>query len=251
MAPRFVLMAALLPLSFAACVLAQDGAGKAPESPRQALSVLDKTYTTGHPDLYYEFDGMHRFVVGDYRGAMHYFRLAARYADKPSQLSIGLMYLEGQGVPRSPVMAYAWVALAAERNYPQFMATRDAIWGQLDADQRRQATQQEQALYAQYGDPVAKLRLEQAMRDSLADMSAGGLRPHQDVAVYTSTGGGQCAGGDARDCDKLYADWFWNPRHYFATRDAAWSGTVTVGSLQKAVPAKAGNRGQEPAAGQP
>lgn len=247
---RFHWMVALISFSFASCALAQEGSGNEAPATTQALSLMDKAYTAGHPDLYYEFDGMHCFAAGNYRGAMHYFLLAASYADKPSQLSIGLMYLNGQGVPKDLVKAYAWVAVAAERKYPQFVATRDAIWRRLNDDQRKLARQQEQVLYAQYGDPVAKPHLVQAMRDSLVDMYAGGFRPSQG-AVYTTTGSGQCADGDARDCDKLYADWFWNPKHYFAARDAGWTGTVTVGPLQKAASTKSGSSGQKPVANQP
>ena len=99
----------------------------AARTPSQILAAMDHTSTYGHPDQFNEFAGMHRYVAGDYAGAMKYFKEAARYADKLSQLSIGLMYLNGQGVARDPVAAFAWTAIAAERKYPQFLATRDAI----------------------------------------------------------------------------------------------------------------------------
>lgn len=74
----------------------------------QALNAMDKTYTEGHPDVINEFAGMHRYAAGDYSGAMKSFLIAASYADKPSQLSIGLMYLNGQGVQKDPATAWAW-----------------------------------------------------------------------------------------------------------------------------------------------
>jgi TPR repeat protein len=45
------------------------------------------------------------------------------YADKPSQLSIGFLYLNGEGVEKDPVTALAWFELASERGYPMYVAT--------------------------------------------------------------------------------------------------------------------------------
>jgi hypothetical protein len=193
----------------------------------QSLNAMDKTYTEGHPDVINEFTGMHRYAAGDYAGAMKSFLVAASYADKPSQLSIGLMYLNGQGVQKDAATAWAWISIATERNYPQFITTRDDLWGQLNSAQRQQAKATERQLYAQYGDPVAQPRMLQALQQSIANGSN---------ATSASTDAGQkyCAETHAKECADLYAKWYWDPNSYFAGRDSAWKQILVTPALQNA-----------------
>ena len=65
---------------------------------QEVLMAMGRTSTWGHPDEFGEFAGMSYYASGDYAKAMESFKLGARYADKLSQLSIGLMYLHGEGV---------------------------------------------------------------------------------------------------------------------------------------------------------
>jgi len=135
-------------LAFGLAWLAAAGgpaSGIAADSPdghtaEEVLAAMDRTSTWGHPDQYNEFAGMHCYTRGDYPCALSRFREAARYADKLSQLSIGLMYLNGQGVDKDPVVAFAWVAIAAERRYPPFLAPATAsgrTWTRSSANGRR------------------------------------------------------------------------------------------------------------------
>ena len=41
--------------------------------------------------------------------------------------NIGLMYEDGRGVDKDPVTACAWLAMAAERKYPSFIATSSTV----------------------------------------------------------------------------------------------------------------------------
>src|SRR5690348_10313615 len=91
------------------------------------LRAMNNASTWGHPDLFGEFAGMRRYAGQDYAGALKYFRYGARYADKLSQLSIGLMYDNGEGVAKDPATACAWLALSSERKYPSFVETRDRV----------------------------------------------------------------------------------------------------------------------------
>src|SRR5690242_11034200 len=164
---RLFLSAATLAGIAGIAVASDDPPGKTSE---EVLAAMDRTSTWGHPDLAAEFSGMHHYQAGRYPEAMADFKEAARYADKLSQLSIGLMYLNGQGVRKDPVAAFAWVAIAAERKYPQFTATRDGIWATLDASQREQAKALVEQLYGQYGDAVAKPRMAKVLRRYRARM---------------------------------------------------------------------------------
>lgn len=228
-----------------------DPPGKATD---EVLAAMDRTSTWGHPDLANEFSGMHYYEAGHYKEALASFRTAARYADKLSQLSIGLMYLDGQGVEKDPVAAFAWVAIAAERKYPQFIATRDAIWAMLDAEQRERAKALVGRLYPEYGDATAKPRMAKVLRRNrmvtgsllgFGGSSVASLTPAQYMTTLPpsrqeSSGGPMppCGahtieGGPMTGCGNLYVEWRWNPDVYFKTRDAAWIGTVTVGPLQQ------------------
>jgi hypothetical protein len=219
-----------------------------PKSPARVLKAMDNTPTEGHPDQYYEFAGMHAYFAGKYPEALKAFTAAARYADKLSQLSIGLMYLNGQGVQKDPVTAFAWVAIAAERKYPQFLTTRDEIWSQLDAHQRDQARALVANLYAEYGDSTAKLRMTMVLRRERTHLTGSYLgfgsdsvsseTPAQFFGVGEAGSGYPACGGETIDgatmtgCGNIYASWRWDPKQYFAVRDGAWTGTVSVGALQ-------------------
>jgi hypothetical protein len=233
----------------AACSVSAFQSDTEPKDPQRVLRAMDNTPTEGHPDEYNEFAGMHAYFAGNYPMAMKSFLEAARYADKLSQLSIGLMYLNGQGVQRDPVTAFAWVAIAAERKYPQFLATRDEIWSQLDARQRDQAKVLVDKLYAEYGDATAKPRMAMVLRRERTHQtgsylgfgsdSVTSLTPTQFFGIGGGTGGYPSCGSETIDgaamtgCGNIYASWRWDPKEYFAVRDGAWTGTVSVGALQK------------------
>lgn len=225
---------------------------------RKVLSAMEITPTQGHPDLYNEFVGMRHFAAGNYKAAMKSFLVGARFADKLSQLSIGLMYLNGKGVKKDPVTAFAWIAIAAERKYPSFLATRNTLWVKLDAQQRQQAKALIDKLYPEYGDTTAKRRMALRLRWARTKLTGSYLgNPISPMATLTPeqvTGIGPRppCGADTIDglpiigCGNLAkTDWYWNPKQYFKARDAQWTGTVTIGKVRtSATPAK--NATQQP-----
>jgi uncharacterized protein len=233
-----------------------DGApAPLPDKPSQkVLQAMRESSTEGHPDLHGQFQGILRYEKGDYAGAMKYFLVGARYADKVSQLSIGLLYLNGQGVAKDPATAYAWIALSAERNYPQFVATRDSILAQLNPQQRAQGSDILKPLMAEYGDAVAKPRLIAQLQQEKLHMTGSSLGFDDSLAAYTLaqfssqlTWGaagldpgdpmprcdlGAVEGGVITGCGDFWADNRWNSAAYFKATDRLWSGTVKVGPLQ-------------------
>jgi uncharacterized protein len=212
---------------------------------QEVLTAMNRSSTWGHPDQFGEFAGMQHFAAGNYQAAMKYFLIGARYADKLSQLSIGLMYLNGQGVQKDPVTAFAWIAIAAERKYPQFVATRDEVWAQLDATQRERAKALVASLYDEYGDVVAKPRMALALRQGRSEMTGSylgfqsssvsslTLEQFKGIGPMPACGAKTIDGGAITGCGNIYAEWRWDPKQYFQTRDGAWTGTVSVGPLQK------------------
>ena len=204
---------------------------------QRELVAMNNSSTNGHPDLFGQYTGWRLYADHDYVGAIKYFTMGAYYADKVSQLCLGLIYLNGNGVPADPVKAWAWLSLAAERGYPEFVATRDRVWSQLDAAQRTQAEAAVKTLAATYGDAVAQPRMLAALRMALSQRT--GSRTGFDAGAYMPNSGPTLT----PDPDNLRSRWYWDPRKYFAGRGAQWKGSVSVGPLKNlhATPAPAGS----------
>ena len=209
---------------------------------QKTLRAMHDASTWYHPDLFGQYAGVRRYAHHEYQDALKYFEVGAYYADKFSQLSIGLMHLNGEGVPKDAATAYAWLDLAAERNYPDFVATRDQVKAGLTPAQLEQAQALRATLGAKYGDAVAKPRMVLQLR--LGVMQMTGSHTGFDYGVShaaTREGCGNtttidgvavpvagCAGSD------IYAKSRWEPEQYFASRDAQWKATVSVGKLEGA-----------------
>ena len=215
---------------------------KTDEQTEKVLTAMNNASTWGHPDLFGEFAGMRHFSEGDYAGAMKYFRIGARYADKLSQLSIGLMYENGNGVAKDSVTACAWLAMAAERKYPSFMATRDRVCKALTPAQHDQAVAVLEKLMPVYGDAAAKPRMVRALQQAMTEGT--GSRLGFDSGIYQSSAKQNCGGPTIYEggvavpqtgcgATNYYDPARWDPKQYFAARDAQWRGTVSVGSMEE------------------
>lgn len=244
-----------------------------PQTERQdILKAMDAASTWGHPDLFGEFAGMKRYAKGEYKSAMKYFLMGARYADKPSQLAIGIMYVNGLGVDKDVATGCAWLDLAAERKYPRFVATYNVNCKGLTPAQRQQMDETLAKLRPEYGDRAAKQRMATTLR--LARTERTGSRVGFDFGTEVHSGGGMGFGAGSignsatRNCgnevvyaggaklptkgcvgNDFWAPENWDPDTYFRQRDAQWLGTVTVGEplktdtpeAGKAAPANAAN----------
>lgn len=239
------------------------------------LAAMHQASTWGHPDLFGEFAGMERYAKGDYKAALKYFKYGALYADKPSQLALGIMFANGLGVRKDAATGCAWLTLAAERNYPRMVATRDMVCGALTATQHSEAEAQLAALRPTYGDKVAKQRMATELRLAVSQRTGSHLGFDAGAIAHAGSdfsgfNGSAVVGSASRNCgstltidgipwppkgcvdDDFWAPYRWNPKQYFAARDAHRIGTVTVGELQdvkapaataKPQPASAGTAG--------
>ena len=216
---------------------------------QKTLRAMSNASTWFHPDLFGEFAGMRYYAHHDYKGAMKYFEIGAYYSDKLSQLSIGLMHLNGEGVQKDPATAYAWLCVAAERDYPDFVATRDRVKATLTPAQLQQAEGIRKTLLARYGDKVAKHRLIVQLRQGQMQITGshtGFDSGISQMAIGNCHGPAVVVGGDAMPqtgCGgvNMYAKQRWDPKQYFASRDAEWKATVSVGTMTEV--------GKAPAAG--
>ena len=57
--------------------------------------------------------GVEAWGRGDYDTALKEFRLLAEQGHTEAQMNLGIMYSQGQGVPKDSVQAYRWCILAA------------------------------------------------------------------------------------------------------------------------------------------
>lgn len=209
------------------------------------------TIDVSHPDQSYQELGFERAATGNYLDAQRFFRIAARFADKPSQLALAIMHDEGLGMPVDKAAAYAWSDLAAERGYPHFLAVRERLWSELDSDGQRRAVAIGTDLYRVYGDSVAKPRLEARLhrgltratgsRTGVVDESLqvgvvrkghGRVVPGQLHSQGNSLAGLAASAGRVRE---YYASYRWKPAEYWPRVDEAWlpTGEVEVGELSK------------------
>lgn len=236
-----------LALADAAETTASTPAGTDAQRPRvdenveRMLKDMAAASTWGHPDLYGEFGGMQAYAKGDYKTAMTDFKFGALYADKLSQLTLGLMYDGGLGVAKDSATGCAWLMLAAERKVPKFVATRDKICDALTPEQRATANTAFSELAPKYADAVAKLRIKHTFDQVLHNRT--GSRTGYDMGATTHNIGNrsECDGNTVlyiagvylpkSGCvdNQFWAPDNWNPETYFANRDAQWyRGVVSV-----------------------
>ncbi|MFE0500855.1 hypothetical protein ACFW0P_08780 [Lysobacter soli] len=210
----------------------------APSDRMHAADLDERTRKANNfPNELYRLYGSESAAKGEWGDALVQFTKAARYADKYSQHRISLMYWHGVGVTRDPALAYAWADLAAERMYPSFVVLREKMWLSLDDEQRTRALREGEALYAQYGDEVAKprlaaviLRQNSQVTGSRTGNVSGKLQTHSPRPGEISPMA--ASGADMAD---VYASWRMNPERYWAVEDAIWQdGSVEVGPAGKA-----------------
>jgi hypothetical protein len=220
----------------------------------RVLRAMNNASTWGHPDQYGEYTGMRLYSEGRYKDAIEYFKYGARYADKFSQLAIGLMYANGRGVKQSPVTACAWLALAAQTKAPGFVATRNRVCKALTPAQHEEAVAVLNKLLPVYGDKAAMRNMAGAL--NLGKMQTTGSRLGFDSGIWNTPptefsmtdGGapypdGKCAGPTLIAASEVPVSgcgstnfWVaarWDPKLYFAMRREHWLGIVTVGAAKQ------------------
>jgi len=193
--------------------------------------VMTDGFLEAHPDLWHRRAGMRGDASGNHKDARKHYRLAARYADKPSQARLGEMFWNGQGGEQDRVQGFLWMALAAERGYPEFDVWKMHYWSKLDKREREEARQREPGMLAEYADKVAKGRQEKAMRRAQRSSTGSLLGYSSASALYINL-----ARGGSIDPERYYAREFWEPGEYWKLQDRIWreefKGSVSVGDLE-------------------
>ncbi|MET0328817.1 MAG: sel1 repeat family protein [Luteimonas sp.] len=218
-----------------AVALAATPVLRAQETPSASeQQIMDSAgFLAAHPDLENRGRGWAAYNRGDHAEAMTFFQRGARYADKPSQGMVAEMHWNGDGVPRDPVLAYIWMDLAAERGYEGFTVLRERYWNALDDAQRAQAVSRGEAVYAEFGDAVAKPRIATVLRRARRQMTGSRVGMTGNLRIEIAGPGGV---PQSIDGSKYYAEKFWEPEAYQAWQDAVWTkprvGRVDVGEVE-------------------
>ena len=221
------LIALCLGLSSAATLAAEK------ENPDDALITASEGFLGEHPDLRWRWRGLRAYREGNFEEALGYFRRAARYADKPSQGMVAEMLWKGQGTPVDRPLAYAWMDLAAERHYPVMLINRERYWAAMSEAERQQALVIGESVYEEFGDDVAKERLESVLRRARRNVTGSrtGFVGALQIEIPTP------AGPMVIDGASYYAEKFWEPEQYWSWQDQDWKvppkGRVDIGSVQE------------------
>ncbi len=206
------------------------------EKPQQPEALTQSaSFLSGHPDLRWRTEAAKSYFAGRYEDALKQFKRAARHADKPSQAMVAEMYWRGEGVAADRAIAYAWMDLASERHYRDLLIKRERYWNELAPTERERALVIGDAVYAEYGDAVAKPRIEAALRRARSQTTGSRTGFVGALKVMISDGGG---GFLEVDGSQYYAAKYWKPEEYFKWQEQVWvdapRGKVDVGELEPA-----------------
>lgn len=204
-----------------------------PPDPVDDPLLITTGFLEHHQDLKYRLLGLEAYKQKRYDDALQYFRRASFFADKPSQGMVAEMYWNGEGAARDPVLAYAWMDLAAERGYLGFVGLRERYWKALGETERARAIEEGQAVYARFGDAAAKPRYEHQLRIGKREMT--GSRTGFNNGVKIQVPGPE--GSQTIDGSKFYDERYWDAKKYWAWQDRIWAkpriGKVTIGEIEE------------------
>lgn len=139
---------ALLMLSLASTAAAEERLSYADNTPGHKIMAL------GHS----------AFRAGRYQVALQNYQRAAYWGDKFGHYNVGVMHYHGQGTEQDVPRAWAWLELAAEREYPQMREVADLLWGRLIDEQKAEGRRiLINELIEVYGDEAAIRRTSRRM----------------------------------------------------------------------------------------
>lgn len=194
--------------------------------------VMDQGYLDGHPDQLWRARGVE--LLGQGRGAevVKNLRVAARYGDKPSQALLGALLWEGVEVPMDRAAAYAWMDLAAERGYREYLVTREEYWEDLSESERAKAVKVGGPIYDKYADVVAKPRLNNQLRRATRSITGSRTGFIANLTIIPMDRYAADITGD-----RYYDRRHWDPKQYWRVQDQLWNpkaprGHVEVGPLR-------------------
>lgn len=196
----------------------------------------ERGFIEAHPDMYWRELGQQSLKMGRSRDALSNFRKSASYADKASQAMVAEMLWNGTGVAQDRALAYAWIDLAAERGYRDLLAVREKYWSALTPDEQIRAVEVGQKVYDEFGDTVAKPRMNRELTRARGQITGsrlgrvGTLSIPKSIAPKVQDAGMDAVNVGGIDGSIYFADKYWKPELYWKWQDAQWNegGSVHV-----------------------
>ncbi len=214
-----------------------DAKSKTNEQGDDAFIVQSRSFMNSHPDLRSRSLGMQSYQKKDYKEAMRQFRKGAYYADKPSQAMVAEMLWNGEGIEQNRPEAYAWIDLSAERLYKDLVAKREQYWAALNAEERQTSMALGVAIYAKYGDAVAKRRIENILEKDRRNITGSRTGFSGNLKIEIPGPGGMPITVNG---DQFYQDKYWQPEMYWKWQNVSWkalpTGNVTTSGMQSVEP---------------
>jgi hypothetical protein len=222
----WVMLIVLMSLPAIACAAPQDVAKRTPmasfstpakpvtgrmvlrDSTADALATQTSGLLAARPDIRWRIAGEQARAEGRDEEARLRFRRAARYGDKQAQSILARMYHDGDGAVRDRALAFAWMAIAAERGDARYVQLRDRYWQQFDAAQRREAEARLRTLQAEYGDARAIPRLRRSIRGA-RHQATGSRLGYAGVLEVTTTNGHRDTSGTSMSGPDYYDEKYW------------------------------------------
>lgn len=129
------------------------------------------------PGAYYYCVGRKALARKDPLHARTMFETAAGWGSKQAQFMLGLLYFNGEGMPKNRPLGIAWLRLSSERDTPYFIAVTNSAITQSTLAERTAAAELLVKMRPVYGDARAAVRASrryEAFRSSLlADAAFG------------------------------------------------------------------------------
>jgi hypothetical protein len=148
--PWFVIVGLVSTLALAATCWAD---------PKTSVALNTAGFLSYHPDIRWRNEAIDHYDRGEFNDAMRDLMRSAKYADKGSQGLIAEMHWKGLGTAINRALGYAWMDLAAESGYQEFVVLREFYWSEMTEVERAAALELGREIYAYYGDDVAKPKL--------------------------------------------------------------------------------------------
>jgi hypothetical protein len=165
---------------------APAAASTSPDLSQQALA------STGGQKIFNCIDGLERILPGDYYGCRALYHLqrqhwssfteslrnAAYWANKNAQYLLGITYFNGDtgDIRANRPLGLAWLALAAERKNPDYVAAYAEAVARSSQAEKEQAARQYLKLKKDYSDKIAGTRAVQRFNHE--------IQPMQDAAQF-------------------------------------------------------------------
>ena len=84
-------------------------------------------------------NGFEAYERGDFPNAVRMFRLVSEQGDSSAQYNLGMMYMEGEGVPQENIYAHVWFNIAASNGSDMGAGNRNIVVERMTKDQIEEA----------------------------------------------------------------------------------------------------------------